>query len=260
MDGASKFTQRDAVAGILITGINIIAGLLIGVLQHGVDIMKALQTYTVLTIGDGLVTVIPALMVSISGAMIITRASSDNRIGVEFQKQVFGSWPPLLLASGVLVALATFPGLPKIPFLLLGGGLGTVGWRMKNRVERALPADTAQGTPKAVKENLDDLLRVEPLSIEVGVGLISFIAEGIKSPLLRRIGGIRKQLATDLGFIIPSVRVTDNLQLRAREYSICSKASRCPGSICRRAATSRSPLRLPARHPTDGPQRIRLSA
>src|ERR1022692_3133782 len=115
MDGASRFTQRDAVASILITSINIIAGFLIGVLQHGMDVMKALQTYTVLTIGDGLVTVTPALMISISGAMIITRASSDNRIGVEFQKQIFGSYQPLLLASGVLVALAAFPGLPKIP-------------------------------------------------------------------------------------------------------------------------------------------------
>ncbi len=136
MDGASRFTQRDAVAGLLITGINIVAGLLIGVLQHGVDIMKALQTYTVLTIGDGLVTVIPALMISVAGAMIITRASSDNRIGVEFQKQLFGAAPPLLLASAVLVALAAFPGLPKIPFLLLGGGLGTVAWRMKTRDEK----------------------------------------------------------------------------------------------------------------------------
>jgi flagellar biosynthesis protein FlhA len=223
MDGASKFTQRDAVAGLLITAINIIAGLLIGVLQHGVDIMKALQTYTVLTIGDGLVTVIPALMVSVAGAMIITRTSSDNRVGVEFQKQVFGSWQPLLLAGGVLVALAMFPGMPKIPFLLLGSGLGTVGWRMKSRAAKALPADAAAGAHKPVKENLDDLLRIEPLSIEVGVGLISFIAEGIKSPLLRRIGGIRKQLATELGFIIPSVRVTDNLSLRAREYSILLK-------------------------------------
>jgi flagellar biosynthesis protein FlhA len=222
MDGASKFTQRDAVAGILITGINIIAGLLIGVLQHGVDVMQALQTYTVLTIGDGLVTVIPALMISISGAMIITRASSENRIGVEFQRQIFGSYQPLLLASGVLIALALFPGLPKVPFLMLGGGLGTIGWRMKSRAGKTLLPEAA-GTARPAKDNLDDLLRVEPLSIEVGVSLISFIAEGVKSPLLRRIGSIRKQLATELGFIIPAVRVTDNLALRAREYSICLK-------------------------------------
>jgi flagellar biosynthesis protein FlhA len=219
MDGASRFTQRDAVAGVLITSINIIAGLLIGVLQHGLDIAKAIQTYTVLTIGDGLVTVIPALMISIAGAMIITRASSENRLGVEFQKQVFGASQPLLLASGVLIALALFPGLPKIPFILLGAGLGTVGWRMRKAAAIA-PAGATAVPPKTAKDNLDDLLRVEPLSIEVGVSLISFISDGANSPLLRRIGNIRKQLVTELGFIIPAVRVTDNLGLRAREYSI----------------------------------------
>ena len=219
MDGASRFTQRDAVAGVLITGINIIAGLLIGVLQHGLDVSKAIQTYTVLTIGDGLVTVIPALMISISGGMIITRASSENRLGVEFQKQIFGSPQPLLLASGVLIALALFPGLPKIPFILLGAGLGAIAWQMKKKAEAA-PAGAAAAPPKTPKENLDDLLRVEPISIEVGVSLISYISDGANSPLLRRIGNIRKQLATELGFIIPPVRVTDNLSLRAREYSI----------------------------------------
>ena len=154
MDGASRFTQRDAVAGLLITGINIIAGLLIGVLQHGMDLGKAVQTYTVLTIGDGLVTVIPALMISISGGMITTRASSENRLGVEFQKQVFGSPQPLLLSAGVLIALAAFPGLPKVPFLLLGGGLGTIGWRMKKRAGN-VAAQTGAGPSKPTKENLD---------------------------------------------------------------------------------------------------------
>ena len=218
MDGASRFTQRDAVAGVLITGINIIAGLLIGVLQHGLDVSKAIQTYTVLTIGDGLVTVIPALMISISGGMIITRASSENRLSVEFQKQLFGASQPLMLASGVLIALALFPGLPKIPFLLMGAGLGTAAWRMKNNA-KAVP-ESAAAAPRTPKENLEDLLRVEPVSIEVGVSLVSYISDGANSPLLRRIGNIRKQLATELGFIIPPVRVTDNLTLRAREYSI----------------------------------------
>ena len=222
MDGASRFTQRDAVAGVLITAINIIAGLLIGVVQHGMDISKALQTYTVLTIGDGLVTVIPALMISISGAMIITRASSENRLGVEFQKQVFGAAQPLMLSSGVLICLAAFPGLPGIPFLLMGGGLGAAAWTMKKKVKQ-VSAEAAIAQPKATRENLEDLLRVEPLSVEVGVGLISFLTGGANSQLLKRIGGIRKQLATDLGFIIPPVRVADNLALRAREYSICLK-------------------------------------
>lgn len=222
MDGASRFTQRDAVAGVLITAINIIAGLLIGVVQHGMDISKALQTYTVLTIGDGLVTVIPALMISISGAMIITRASSENRLGVEFQRQVFGAAQPLMLSSGVLIALAAFPGLPGIPFLLMGGGLGAAAWNMKKKGKQ-IAAEAAVAQPKATRENLEDLLRVEPLSVEVGVGLISFLTGGANSQLLKRIGGIRRQLATELGFIIPPVRVADNLALRAREYSICLK-------------------------------------
>src|ERR1700742_1516123 len=121
MDGASRFTQRDAVASILITAINIIAGFLIGVIQHGMEFTKALETYTVLTIGDGLVTVIPALMISISGGLIVTRASSDARLGAEFHRQILSNSQPLLLAAGVLVALAIIPGMPKLPFLLLGG-------------------------------------------------------------------------------------------------------------------------------------------
>src|SRR6516225_1987619 len=118
MDGASRFTQRDAIASIIITGVNIVAGFLIGVLQHNMDLGHAIQTYTVLTIGDGLVTVIPALMISISGGLIVTRASSDSRLGAQFQRQIFGNAQPLLLASGVLVALAILPGIPKLPFLL----------------------------------------------------------------------------------------------------------------------------------------------
>src|SRR5450432_3633163 len=131
MDGASRFTQRDAVASILITAINIIAGFLIGVLQHGMDLKKAIETYTVLTIGDGLVTVIPALMISISGALIVTRASSEARLGAEFKKQDFGASQPLLLSAGVLMVLGLLPGLPKIPFLLLGAGLGAGSWQMR---------------------------------------------------------------------------------------------------------------------------------
>src|ERR1700759_3110228 len=122
MDGASRFTQRDAVAAILITGINIIAGFLIGVFQHGMELTRALQTYTVLTIGDGLVTVIPALMISISGGLIVTRGGSGNPIATDLARKVFSNPQPLLLASGVLGVLAAVPGLPTLPFLLLGGG------------------------------------------------------------------------------------------------------------------------------------------
>jgi flagellar biosynthesis protein FlhA len=222
MDGASRFTQRDAVASILITGINIIAGLAIGVLQHGTNVVKALQTYTVLTIGDGLVTVIPALMISISGGLIVTRASSEQRLGAEFQKQVFGAAQPMFLASGVLIALAAFPGLPKVPFFLLGAGMGYWGWTVRKKGEKDEPA-TATGPAGPPKENLEALMKIEPLAVEVGLGLVHLVEGGQNSPLLRRIAGIRKQLAKDLGYLLPAVRVTDNLSLRSREYAISLK-------------------------------------
>lgn len=220
MDGASRFTQRDAVASILITAINIIAGFLIGVLQHGMELKRAIETYTVLTIGDGLVTVIPALMISISGGLIVTRASSETRLGQDFRKQVFSSSQPLLLASGVLIAMAAFPGLPKVPFLLLGAGVGVAGWRLrqKNAATEKAPASAAPS-----RENLETLLKVEPLAIEVGLGLVKLVEGAQNSPLLRRIASIRRQLASELGYIIPPVRVTDNLSLRAREYVISLK-------------------------------------
>jgi flagellar biosynthesis protein FlhA len=222
MDGASRFTQRDAIASILITGINIIAGFLIGVLQHGMDLRHAIETYTVLTIGDGLVTVIPALMISISGGLIVTRASSDARLGVDFKKQMFSNPQPLLLASGVLMALSAFPGLPTIPFLLLGAGMGTSAWRMRQRgLDNKKDSDAKAAAP--ARENLETTLKVEPLAVEVGLGLVKLVDGGANSQLLRRISGIRRQLAGDLGYIFPPVRVTDNLALRPREYAISLK-------------------------------------
>ncbi|HEV8040236.1 MAG TPA: flagellar biosynthesis protein FlhA [Bryobacteraceae bacterium] len=216
MDGASRFTQRDAVASILITSINIIAGFLIGVLQHGMDLKRALQTYTVLTIGDGLVTVIPALMISISGGLIITRTSSETKLGIDFQKQVFSNAHPLLLASGVLIAMAVFPGLPKIPFLVLGGGVGAIAWRVRQKT--AIGDKTKAPASVPARESLEGLLKVEPLAVEVGLGLVQMVEGGQNSPLLKRIASIRRQLATELGYILPPVRVTDNLTLKAREY------------------------------------------
>ncbi|HXK07735.1 MAG TPA: flagellar biosynthesis protein FlhA [Verrucomicrobiae bacterium] len=223
MDGASRFTQRDAVASILITAINIVAGFLIGVLQHGMDFRRALETYTVLTIGDGLVTVIPALMISISGGLIVTRASSDARLGSEFRRQILGNSQPVLLAGGVLLALALLPSMPKIPFLMLGCGAGAAGWQMRKKelVQAAAPAEESK--PAQAKENIESLLRVEPLAIEVGLGLVGLVEGAQDSALLRRISSIRRQLASELGYLLPPVRVTDNLALRSREYVISLK-------------------------------------
>jgi len=221
MDGASRFTQRDAIASILITSINIIAGFLIGVLQHGMDLRHAIETYTVLTIGDGLVTVIPALMISISGGLIVTRASSDARLGTDFRKQMFSNPQPLMLASGVLLAMAAFPGLPTIPFLLMGAGVGTSAWQIRKRGIAAQKGAETKAAP--ARENLEATLRVEPLAVEVGLGLVKLVDGGASSQLLRRISGIRRQLAGELGYIFPPVRVTDNLSLRPREYAISLK-------------------------------------
>lgn len=225
MDGASRFTQRDAVASILITTINIVAGFLIGVFQHGMDLQRALQTYTVLTIGDGLVTVIPALMVSVSGGLIVTRATSDNQLGAEMRRQIFSNPKPLMLAGGVLVAMAVFPGLPTIPFLILGSGVGYAGWRMHEQglVDQANVPASAPSSP--AKDSLETVFKVEPLAVEVGLGLVKLVDGGQNSPLLRRIAGIRKQMAADYGYLVPPVRVTDNLQLKAGEYVVLLKGA-----------------------------------
>lgn len=223
MDGASRFTQRDAIASILITTINILAGFLIGVIQHNMDFKRALETYTVLTIGDGLVTVIPALMISVSGALVVTRAGSDSRLSADVTNQIFSRPQPLLLASGVLLVLAAFPGLPKIPFIVLSGAVGYAGWQLRQKSatdeKLAAPVPAAQQQ----KDSLESLLKVEPLAVEVGLGLVKFVDGGQNSPLLRRIGAIRRQLASDLGFLLPPVRVTDNLALKVQEYVILLK-------------------------------------
>jgi flagellar biosynthesis protein FlhA len=224
MDGASRFTQRDAVASMLITTINIVAGFLIGVFQHGMDLNRALATYTVLTIGDGLVTVIPALMVSVSGGLIVTRAGSDKNLGSEVRRQVFSNPQPILLSGGVLIAMAALPGLPTLPFLLLGSSVGYAGWRIR---QKAVTAEKASplAKPKPATESLEALLQVEPLAVEVGLGLVKLVEGSQNSPLLRRIAGIRRQMAADLGYVVPPVRVTDNLQLKAGEYAVLLKGA-----------------------------------
>ena len=178
-----------------------------------------------LTIGDGLVTVIPALMISISGGLIVTRASSEARLGAEFHKQIFGNSQPVLLAPGVLVALAALPGMPKIPFSAAGRRRGRRRLAdAQERTGRGRRAGRGSGQAgRAAKENLESLLRVEPLAIEVGLGLVGLVEGAQNSPLLRRISAIRRQLASDLGYLLPPVRVTDNLSLRSREYVISLK-------------------------------------
>jgi flagellar biosynthesis protein FlhA len=188
------------------------------------DILKALQTYTVLTIGDGLVTVIPALMISIAGALIVTRASSEEKIDQEVRNQLFAHPEVMGLAGFLLILLGLVPGLPKLPFFLLGCGFLYFARRQKQALEAAIP-EVAPEVPRPAKEDLEQLMRIEPLTLEVGLGLVRFVEGGEASPLLQRISALRRQFAMDLGYVFPPVRITDNLRLAPNEYRILIKGN-----------------------------------
>jgi flagellar biosynthesis protein FlhA len=227
MDGAARFNQRDSMATILITAINIIAGLLIGVFQHGTDLMTAVKTYTILTVGDGLVTMIPSLLVSIAGGLVLTRASSSGQLDDELGTQLLRSRNTMWIACGVLVALACVPGLPKIAFLLMAGGVGMLARKLPARQaeapELALSgAAVAAGAaePGAAGENLASLLKMDEMTLEIGFQLISLVDEKQGGQMLNRVRALRRHLATELGFIVPPVHITDNLRLRPREYVV----------------------------------------
>lgn len=220
MDGAARFNQRDALATILITAINIVAGLLIGVLQQGVALAEALKTYTVLTVGDGLVTLIPSLLVSVAGGMVLTRANSANSLTEELGAQLFRRGATLYIASGVLGVLCLVPGLPKFAFLLPAIGLGYLGWRISQEPAEETTAGTErkQVTDKAQGENIASLLKVDDLSLEIGFQLIPLVDEKQGGQMLARVRSLRKHLASELGFLVPPIHISDNLRLRPREY------------------------------------------
>lgn len=224
MDGAARFSQRDALATILITAINIIAGLLIGTLQQGVDLGEALKTYTILTVGDGLVTMIPSLFVSVAGGIVLTRTSTSGSLGGELGTQIFKRPSTLYIASGVIGAMCLIPGLPKIPFLLVAGSLAYAGRTMSKEQAAATPEAAADKKAKADKtqpENLAGLLHLDDLTLEIGYQLIPLVDEKQGGQLLTRVRTLRRHLASDLGFLVPPVHISDNLRLRPREY-VCS--------------------------------------
>jgi flagellar biosynthesis protein FlhA len=220
MDGAARFNQRDSMATILITAINIAAGLLIGTLQQGVDLSTAARTYTVLTVGDGLVTLIPSLLVSVAGAITLTRANSAGLLGTEIREQLLARPGTLYLASLVSAAMCLIPGLPAIPFFLVAAGLFLSA--------RRAGAGESEGTgeSRAVEKknepaqgaDMAGLLRIEPLTLEVGFQLIPLVDEKQGGQLLNRVRSLRRHLSAELGFLVPPVHISDNLRLRPREY------------------------------------------
>ncbi len=228
MDGAARFSQRDSLATILILAINIGAGILIGVFQQGVPIEEALKTYTILTVGDGLVSILPSLLVSVAGGIVVTRASSKRSLGVDVQKQLIRQPMLLWIAGGVLCAFGLIPGLPKIAFFALGGGLMYGAYRMKPFVEEPAAGDLAKTKSTAGKpasdpaivaaDAIDAVLKLDELTLEVGTGLVAMVDEKQGGQLLNRIRALRKKLAQQLGFMVPPIHITDNLGLRPGEY------------------------------------------
>ena len=222
MDGAARFSQRDSLATILITAINIVAGLLIGTLQQGIDLSEAVRTYTILTVGDGLVTMIPSLLVSVAGGIVLTRASSAGQLTTELGMQLLGKGTTLYVASGVLGALCLIPGLPKLAFLLPAVALGYGGTRVAKREGPVAEAETAESAKKAAEkpENLAAALKLDDLSLEIGFQLIGLVDEKQGGQMLGRVKTLRRHLAQELGFLIPPVHISDNLRLKAREYVV----------------------------------------
>ncbi len=221
MDGSSKFVRGDAIAGIIITLVNIIGGLIIGVLQHKLSLGEAARTYTMLTVGDGLVTQIPALIVSTGAGMIVTRAASKRDFGQEISRQVFSYPKVMMIVSITLLGLGIVPGMPKIPFLLLGVLFFALFAAMRRRAERAL----ADEQEKPVQEDVDpveqdELYYVDRLEVEIGYGLIPIVNEDMGGDFLKRVTNIRKQAAVDLGLHVSPIRIRDNLQLKQNQYRI----------------------------------------
>jgi flagellar biosynthesis protein FlhA len=224
MDGAIRFTQRDAMASILITLINIIGGLFIGVFQFGMPVVTALTTFTVLTIGDGLVTAIPSLLISIAGGLVTTRTASDVSMGENVSTQLFSNPKPVYFGSGIVAGLGVIPGFPKFSFFFLAALLGFIAFSLSQAAkERERKPATKEPKDGSTSEKATAFLKIDNLAIEIGYGLISIVDVQQGGDFIGRIRSIRKQIAQDLGVIVPPVNITDNLKLGPHQYSILLK-------------------------------------
>jgi len=230
MDGASKFVRGDAIAGIIITIVNIVGGLIIGVVQKGLDISTAAQNYTVLTIGDGLVSQIPALIISTGAGILVTRAASSEgqNIGSELSSQLGFQPRALKIASIIIFAFGFMPGMPMLPFWLLAGGIylfsrTVAGQKIHKAAEKEdLPKEAK---PEMSHEEIERLLPLDPLELEIGYGIIPIVDNKGQGNLLDRIRALRKQFATEMGLVMPSLHIRDNLELKPNEYSFCIKGN-----------------------------------
>lgn len=227
MDGASKFVRGDAIAGIIIVLINIIGGLIVGVAQHGMSLSEAGSVYTLLTIGDGLVAQIPGLIISIAAGMVVTRVSDERNVGQQVYSQVFTNPRTLAITAGIIGALGIIPGMPNMVFLLIASGIGTLAWKLaKSRVPIPVeaPVQVAAPRPREAQEaSWADVQAMDVLGLEVGYRLIPLVDKAQNGELLRRIRGIRKKFAQDVGFLVSPVHIRDNLELKPNTYRILLK-------------------------------------
>jgi len=232
MDGASKFVRGDAIAGILITLINVIGGILIGVVQRGLSVSEALTTYTLLSVGDGLVTQIPALVVSTAAGIIVTRAASDSNLGKDLTRQITFQPRAIMIASGILFVFGLVPGMPTLPFMLLGAATGAVAYNIMRSRKMKLAAAEVTEEKKEIPpaERMEEYLKVDPMEIEIGYALITLVDVSQGNDLLERIAMIRRQIAQEIGLLVPPIRIRDNILLKPNEYQIKIRGHRVAGS------------------------------
>ena len=227
MDGASKFVRGDAVAGILIMFINVLGGLFVGVLQHNMDVAVAAKTYTLLTIGDGLVAQIPALIISIAAGMVVTRVGDSEDLSQQFLTQLFNNSRLIGLTAAILALLGMIPGMPNLVFLLLAGCLGALSWSLdRKQVQEAKPVPVTVApsvAPETQEASWADVAPLDVLGLEVGYRLIPLVDKAQDGELLRRIRGIRKKFAQEVGFLVSPVHIRDNLELKPNAYRILLK-------------------------------------
>ncbi len=226
MDGASKFVRGDAVAGIVIMLLNVVGGLIVGVLQHDMGLAEAAKNYTLLTIGDGLVAQIPGLIISIAAGMVVTRVSDDRDIGQQVMGQMFRNGRSIAITGGIIGLLGLIPGMPNMVFLMLASTLAWLSWRMMQK-EKKIVETPLKVAPAPVAEALDaswsDVAPLDVLGLEVGYRLIPLVDKSQDGELLRRIRGIRKKFAQEVGFLVSPVHIRDNLELKPNAYRILLK-------------------------------------
>jgi flagellar biosynthesis protein FlhA len=229
MDGASKFVKGDAIAAIVIVIINLVGGMVVGVAQQGMSMGEAAHTFSLLTVGDGLAAQIPALLVSVATGIIVTRSASEKDLGNDIADQVMANRKAPMIAGVAICMFALIPGFPKLPFLLVGGGFALIGWRLHKQAqareaEEAVAAaeQAAEGAAAlpAPRDAAIDALAVDPLELAIGFGLVPLVDASAGGSLLSRVGAVRRQLAADLGVVVPPVRIHDELALESHEYVI----------------------------------------